>query len=837
MARAKVLIDATELTNQFRFRGVGNLAYSLIRQLIQNKDIDWQIMAPGNKQGLINALGYDSAAELPNNFEFYSLGKGIDSVIYKLFMPAYFYLRVLPVLKRVQPDLCIFINVERGVPLNIPTLAFVHDVIPLKTGKYSQKSFVANFIKKNNYLWAINRAKKVFKVLTISEFTKKDIVSVGFPEERIEIIPLAISEMFSGMVKKLGKDLQSDQNLKRRTLNIYNITSPYVLYSGGLEANKNVGQLLKAFAEVSDKYPDLKLVIGGDEFKLGWDHKAAPQNERAEAILQLAKDLKIKHRVTFTGFIDAQHLPIILRYASCFVHLSKYEGFGLSVLEPQLVGTPVIAANRSSFPEVLQDSAILVDPEDTAEIANQLSRLLQSDKAALELREELTTKGKKNISRYSWAKSANKLETVINNSVSALKKSRAITEAAALTKQNANSQLNSSVDKTTTKKAVVIAAFFYPYVGGMEQVALDYARFLVQLGFDVTVLTADRKQGQVVIRKEEDLEGIHIKRLKRRGKNYYFYILKDLFTELKAIRPDLIHMHSFGFLAHDWAVWRYKRFVNNNVKVINTPHGSFMSKPETGIRQVVKVVVNLVQSLYLPKLLDHVIAVNPTQFQWLERMYRIKEANITMLTPIMPQSPPNIKSILKAKQSKPYVQITSLSRLTDYKGFDDIVAAFNEVNTATMTKLTIAGKSDNYEKEINQLIGASPRREDIKLEKNISNAERDKLLSETDIFILASEWEAFGIVIAEAMAWGAAIISTTTEGGRFLVEPGVNGLLFDYKDMRKLIENINKLLNDQPLLYKMQKNSSAMVAKYSESVMREQYYTLLKRLGLPIDFS
>lgn len=826
MHRPRVLIDATELTNQFRFRGVGNLTFSLLRNLLQNKDIDWQLMAPGNKQQLIEALGYHSAAELPYSFEFHSLGNGPESFLYKLFTPVYYYLKVLPLIKRVQPELCLFINSERGIPLDIPTLVFVHDVIPYKTGKYSQKNWLVNQLKKFNYSWAIKRAKQAKQILTISQFTKQDLISVGFRPENITIVPLAISAMVMREVEKLGQSLYSDQNIKRRTLNMYNITSPYIFYYGGLEANKNVDQIVKAFAEISDRYPSLKVVIGGGEFKLGWDHKAVPQNERAEKLLRLIKDLQIQHRVTFTGFIDAQHLPVILRYASCFIHLSRYEGFGLSVLEPQLVGTPVIAANRSSYPEVLQDSAILVDPDNTAAIAEQLVKLLNSDRSAQELRNDLATKGQANVKRYNWNKSA----AIVLQTIKTALKEQTVTPT---TQTKAQPVALKQGGDSSSKTAVVIAAYFHPFVGGMEQVALDYARFLLKAGFQVTVLTSDRKQGQIVVKKTEEYEGLKIVRLQRLGKNYYFYLLKGLYQQLRTLQPDLIHVHGFGFLGHDQAIWRYRRFVNQQVKIVNTPHGPFMSKEEQGIRAIVKAVFTFIQSLYLNRLLDRVIAVNPSQYLWLERRYLISEAKIILLPPVMPQPPVNLAKLWQAKHKKGYIQITSLGRLADYKGYDDLVAAFNEINTATLTKLTIAGKSDNYDKALNKLIGASPRREDISLERDITNARREEILRATDIFVLASAWEAFGIVIAEAMSQGAAIISTTTEGGKFLVETGVNGLLFDYKDIRKLIDNINHLLNDKEKLLSMQTKGVEMVGRYSAKVVAAGYYKLLGSLGFP----
>lgn len=875
MSKLKVLIDATVLTNQFRYRGVGNVAFSLLRQLLSDNSIHWQLMAPGTKAELQSALGYDSPGDMPTDFEFISLGQQ-PGLLAKLSRPLYFKLKVEPHINAAAPDIFVQLNMEYGLPKRGKNVVFIHDVIPIQTGVFSQKNFLANFLKGRSFAWAVAMAKQADRILTISNFTKQDLVKLGFEAEQITVAHLAVTESLTKEVAALQSGWETDEHLKRRVLNIYNITAPYIFYLGGLEANKNVSQLVRAFSLITDKYPSLKLVIGGGEFKLGWDHKAVPKNERAEMLLSLVKELKLQHKVTFTGFIESQHLPVIYKNASCFVHLSKYEGFGLNVLEPQLFGTPVLASDRSSYPEVLGESAVLVDPDNTMEVANQLSRLIAGEASAKELRNNLRQRGLDNLKRFSWSKTAATVTTVLRalyeeqeaqlplpqseftpvDPVPALGHSKQ-THTAPVPPQSESSDSGSTTAARTEvagaqevepvpntdhqRQAVILAAYFHPFVGGMEQVALDYAKFLVRLGFAVTVLTSDRKQGNIVIKKEEEYKftdegsgkelAFAIKRLPRKGRNYYFYSLPGLYKELKHLRPDFIHMHGFGFKAHDIAVWRYKNFVNRQVRVVNTPHGPFMSKPESGLRQVVKLSWNFAQSLYLSRMLDAVIAVNPAQYLWLKQIYRIPEPRIRMLTPLMPQPKLPADKLFKRKRAKDYVLITSISRLANYKGFEDIVAAFNEINTAATTKLLIAGKTDNFEKEIADLIKASPRRDDIIFERDITDKRRDQILSDTDIFVFASQWEAFGIVIAEAMSYGAAIISTTTEGGRFLVEPGKNGLLFEYKDLPQLIDKINKLINDMKLLQDMQAQSLEAVAKYSPQEMYKRYAELVKELG------
>jgi len=176
----------------------------------------------------------------------------------------------------------------------------------------------------------------------------------------------------------------------------YGISGDYFLYLGTLHPRKNLRRLIEAFDDfVTHQSTSVsQLVLAG---KRGW----------------LCRDLDdeierrgIHHRIRFPGYVASEDKAALLSGARAFLFPSLHEGFGLPVLEAQACGCPVITSTTSSLPEVAGDSALLVDPRDTAAISDAMGRLSR-EKA---LREALIERGFANVTRFSWHACA---ETVI----------------------------------------------------------------------------------------------------------------------------------------------------------------------------------------------------------------------------------------------------------------------------------------------------------------------------------------------------------------------------------------------------------------------------------------
>jgi glycosyltransferase involved in cell wall biosynthesis len=182
---------------------------------------------------------------------------------------------------------------------------------------------------------------------------------------------------------------------RRAVLNRYGIVPPYLLYVGNVTPRKNIARLFESFAAVHARHPAVSLVIGG---KRRWN------NAEIDAAFER---LDLGSSVRFTGYMDDADLPAVYSAAEVFVFPSRYEGFGLPLLEAMACGAPVVTSTASSLPEVAGDAALLVDPDDTNGLAEAIERLLTDEP----LRADLRNRGIRHAAGFTWKRAAH--ETLI----------------------------------------------------------------------------------------------------------------------------------------------------------------------------------------------------------------------------------------------------------------------------------------------------------------------------------------------------------------------------------------------------------------------------------------
>ena len=213
-------------------------------------------------------------------------------------------------------------------------------------------------------------------IIAVSECSKRDAARIyGVPADKIWVI-------YEGVDPRFGPidDAAQIASIRRK----YNLPQRFVLHLGTIEPRKNLTLLFEALTALNvERYT---LVVAG---KTGW---------LTDPIFARIGELGLQDRVLFTGYVPDEDLPALLSAASVLVMPSKYEGFGLPVLEAMACGTPVIASNASSLPEVGGDAALYAAPDDPSAWAELISRVLKD--AAL--RASMREKGLRQAAKFRW---------------------------------------------------------------------------------------------------------------------------------------------------------------------------------------------------------------------------------------------------------------------------------------------------------------------------------------------------------------------------------------------------------------------------------------------------
>ncbi len=221
---------------------------------------------------------------------------------------------------------------------------------------------------------AVRRADHI---ITVSQFSKKEICSkLRLDDSLIEVI-------YQGCEFVQGDADYSIEQIKEH----YGITGQYMISFGGIAPRKNTKRSLEVFALLQNKY-NLQLVVTG-----------LPEPLR-KPFVDLAIKLNIIDKVRFLGFVPEGQLSLLLRNSKLLLFLTKYEGFGLPVLEGMLNGVPTIASNVTSVPEIAGDGAYLVNPDDDQAVLSAISDLLTN----AEMRNSFIQKGLLRSKEFTWEK-------------------------------------------------------------------------------------------------------------------------------------------------------------------------------------------------------------------------------------------------------------------------------------------------------------------------------------------------------------------------------------------------------------------------------------------------
>ncbi|MCK5339117.1 MAG: glycosyltransferase family 4 protein [Bacteroidales bacterium] len=290
------------------------------------------------------------------------------------------------ILKKIRADLFLSPDAYLSLKTDVPSIPVFHD---LNFEHYPKDVPV---LERKYYRYFFPRyARKASRIVTVSEFSKKDIVNLyDIPPEKVSVVYNGANEDFKPV----------NDAVKEETRKTLSGGCPYFIFVGALHPRKNLARLFQAFDHFKEAHKtDIKLVVVGN--KKYWTGE----------IRNAYEGMKNKEEVIFSGRMAAEDLHKAVASALAMTYVSYFEGFGIPIIEAYRCDTPVVTSNVTSMPEVAGDAAVLVDPFSVKSIADGLEKVALDP----ELRATMIEKGRARSKLFTWQNSADNLWSVIEN--------------------------------------------------------------------------------------------------------------------------------------------------------------------------------------------------------------------------------------------------------------------------------------------------------------------------------------------------------------------------------------------------------------------------------------
>ena len=271
---------------------------------------------------------------------------------------------------------------------NFPVVATIHDVIPLTNPDwFSRTQRIYHQLLKRSMKWADH-------IITVSDFSKSEIC------KELCVSPDKISVVYNGY-DKIWEQVDSKSQIKS-IFEKYSISTPYIIFVGTIQRRKNLKTLVEAIELLpNDIKNTFKLIVVGN------------QSVRDKVEIENLKKFVNTQKIQWLKWVPTPHLKTLVKQATCLVFPSLAEGFGLPIIEAFAAGTPVVAAQNTSIPEITKNAALLFPGENPSILSKNLENLL-TDKG---LQKQLIIKGKKRAKDFSWEKAAIQTKDIYRNTL------------------------------------------------------------------------------------------------------------------------------------------------------------------------------------------------------------------------------------------------------------------------------------------------------------------------------------------------------------------------------------------------------------------------------------
>lgn len=237
--------------------------------------------------------------------------------------------------------------------------------------------------------------RRASAIIAPSEFTRSEIIRYyPVPETKVEVVKNALGDDFLSLMTENSESVSS---VKEK----YGLPDQYLLFVGTFQPRKNIPFLLQAFALFRKRLPEMKLVLVGSLTA----HNVDP---RIESTLH---DLGLEEAVIFPGFVSQKDLPNVIRGATLFVFPSRYEGFGIPILEAMSQNVPAVVSDIPSLREVAGEAVLYFKASHVSEVASAAENMytLCTDQSK---RAEMIRLGQERLKLFSWEESARSVSVI-----------------------------------------------------------------------------------------------------------------------------------------------------------------------------------------------------------------------------------------------------------------------------------------------------------------------------------------------------------------------------------------------------------------------------------------
>jgi glycosyltransferase involved in cell wall biosynthesis len=356
--------------------GLGNYSRSLIEMLLKFYPANEYYLFNPKPSDLFNPTAQDIKEILPR--------RGWEKKFYS-FWRAFSLNKEA---KRLRLD--IYHGLSHELPFGLSSTKIkwfltVHDLIFIRFPHYFNP--LDRFIYRLKLSYS---CKKADKIIAISQQTKRDLIAyLGIDEEKIEVVYQSCDEVFK---QTLSVEQKEKVALK------YNLAPGYLLQVGTIESRKNLLLSVRALQDVPAKV--MLIVVG----------KPTPYLDEAKKEIER---LSLQKRVTFLHSVPFEDLPALYQMAAVFLYPSRFEGFGIPIIEAINSNLPVIAATGSCLEEAGGPGNLYVSPDDPSQLAKYINSILDDP----EKREEMVQAGKAYVERFSDQKIATDLMRLYEKAV------------------------------------------------------------------------------------------------------------------------------------------------------------------------------------------------------------------------------------------------------------------------------------------------------------------------------------------------------------------------------------------------------------------------------------